>query len=52
MEEFKFYYNKQKITVGVNYDIEEDEYKFDEVFIAVASFNKPRDIAQVSRRAR
>ena len=47
-----FVITNNKITVGVNYDNEEEAYKFDEVFLSVAGFNKPRDIVQVSRRCR
>jgi hypothetical protein len=51
-KQLDFIITNNKITVGVNYDVEDEEYMFDEVFIAVAGFNKPRDIAQVSRRPR
>ena len=38
-----------KITVGVSY---EGISNFDKVYIAIAGFNEPRDIIQVSYRAR
>lgn len=38
----------QAITVGVNYD----RQQFDSCYIAYASFNKPRDLVQVSMRVR
>ena len=44
----KFIITNNKITVGVNYDRED----FDEEYMFVANYNSPRDVIQVSFRAR
>jgi hypothetical protein len=49
---YDFILTNNKITVGVNYDLEDEEHKFDHVFVSVAGFNAPRDIIQVSCRCR
>lgn len=48
-KEMDFIITNTIITCGVNYDIAQD---FDESYIFVASYNAPRDIAQVSYRVR
>ena len=47
-KEHDFVITNTKITVGVNYELDD----FDTVFLAIADFNLPRDITQVSYRCR
>jgi hypothetical protein len=47
-----FIITNNMITCGVNYDTDEPSEQFDKKYIFVASMNSPRDIIQVSYRAR
>ena len=49
---YDFVLTNNKITVGVNYDVQEDEKIFDLVFVSLAGFSMPRDVVQASRRCR
>ena len=47
-----FIITNNMITCGVNYDTDEPSQQFDKKYLFVASMNSPRDIIQVSYRAR
>jgi hypothetical protein len=47
-----FIITNNMITCGVNYDTDEPSEQFDKKYIFVAAMNSPRDIIQVSYRAR
>ena len=50
--QYDFVITNTKITVGVNYDLQDTCSIFDQVFLLVAPFNSARDINQVSCRCR